>query len=91
MGSQMNTKHPLQCDNGIFYFKVIARGINTFISLGDETINSSLVARGRSLVDPQPHQLLYFLVPMKQTSTNVFLQVAKNEVKGKDLGCTKEV
>ena len=41
-------------------------------------INSSLVKRGRSLMDPQPHPLLHFLVRMKPTSTNVFLQVAKN-------------
>ena len=29
-------------------------------------------------MDPQPHQLLHFLIRMKQTSMNVFLQVAKN-------------
>ena len=38
----------------LFYSKVIARSVNTFIPLGDETINSSLVERGRSLIDPQP-------------------------------------
>ena len=48
------------------------------IPLGDEMINSSLVERGRSLMDPQPHPLLHFLVRMKPTSTNVFLQVGKN-------------
>ena len=43
-------------------------------------------------MDPQPHPLLHFLVRMKPTSTNVFLQVAKYmEVKGKDLGCTEDV
>ena len=31
----------------------------------------------RSLMDTQPHPLLHFLVRMKPTSTNVFLQVAK--------------
>ena len=62
----------------LFYLKVIARSVNTFIPLGDETINSSLVERGESLMDPQPHPLLHFLVRMKPTSTNVFLQVAKN-------------
>ena len=36
-----------------------------------------LVERGRSLMDPQPHPLLHFLVRMKPTSTNVFIQVAK--------------
>ena len=61
-----------------FHSKVIARSVNTFIPLGDETINSSLVERGRSLMDPQPHPLLHFLVRMKPTSTNVFLQIAKN-------------
>ena len=29
-------------------------------------------------MDPQPHQLLHFLVRMKPKNTNVFLQVAKN-------------
>ena len=62
----------------LFYSKVIARNISTFIPLGDETFNSSLVERGRSLMDPQPHPLLHFLVRMKPRSTNVFLQVAKN-------------
>ena len=74
----MKTEHPIQSDNGISYSKVIARSVNTFIPFGDETINSSFVERGRSLMDPQPHSLLHFLVRMKPTSTNVFLQVAKN-------------
>ena len=43
-------------------------------------------------MDPQLHPLLHFLVRMKPTSTNVFLQVAKNvEVTGKDLDCTEDV
>ena len=29
-------------------------------------------------MDPQPHSLLHFLVQMKFTSVNVFLQVAKS-------------
>ena len=64
----------------LFYSITIARSINTFIPLGNETINSSLVeiSRPRSLMDPQHHPLLHFLVRMKPTSTNVFLQVAKN-------------
>ena len=62
----------------MFYSNVIARSVNTFIPLGDEMINSSLVETGRSLIDPHPHPLLHFLVRMKATSTNVFLQVAKN-------------
>ena len=75
----MDTDHSLQSDNGIlFYSKVITRSVNTFIPLGDETINSSLVEIDRSLMDPQLHPLLHFLVRMKPTSTNVFLQVAKN-------------
>ena len=57
---------------------LIARSVNTFIPLGDETINSSLEERGRSLMDPQLHPLLHFLVQMKSTSGNVFLEVAKN-------------
>ena len=62
----------------MFYSKVIARSVNIFIPLGDETINSSLVEKGRSLRDSQLHPLLHFLVQMKPTSTNVFLEVAKN-------------
>ena len=78
-GSQKYTEHPLQSDNGIvFNSKVIARCVNRFTPLGDKTINSSLVERSRSLMNPQPHPLLHFLVRIKQTCTNVFLQVAKN-------------
>ena len=74
----MKTEHPLQRENGIFFYsKVIARSVNTFIPLGDKTINSTLVERGRSQMDPQPHLHLHFLARMKPTSTNVFLQVAK--------------
>ena len=62
----------------MFYSKVIAVSVNTFIPLGDETINSSLVERGRSLMESQLHPLLHFLIRMKPTSMNVFLQVAKN-------------
>ena len=61
----------------LFYSKVIARSVNTFILLGDE-INSSHVQIDRSLIDAQPRLLLHFLVRMKPTPTNVFLQVAKN-------------
>ena len=43
-----------------------------------ETINSSLVQRGKSLMDPQPHPPLHFLVQIKPTSTNVSLQFARN-------------
>ena len=64
--------------SNLFYSKVIARNVNIFITLGDETMNSSLAERGRSLMFPQPQPLLHFLVRMKLTSTNVFLQVAKN-------------
>ena len=47
----MKTEDPaakLQWD--LFYSKVIARRVNIFIPLGDETINSRLVERGRSLM-----------------------------------------
>ena len=75
----MKTEHQLQSDNGICFFsKVIARSVNTFIPLGEETINSSLVESGRSLMDPQPYPFLHFFIRMKQMSMNVFLQVAKN-------------
>ena len=89
---KQNTRYKVWQWN-LFYSKVIARSVNTFIPLRDETINSSLVERGRSLMDPQPHPLLHFLVRMKPTSTNVFIQVAKNvEVtRGKDLGRTEDV
>ena len=62
----------------MFYSKVIGRSVNTFIPLGEETINSSVVERCRSLMDPQSHPLLHYLVRMKPTSTNIFLEVAKN-------------
>ena len=62
----------------LFYSKAIARSINKFIPAGDETIYPSLLERGKSLMDPLPHPLLHFLVRMKPTSMNVFLQVAKN-------------
>ena len=79
MGSQMKTEHPLQRDNGIcFIQKWLTEVLNTFIPLGEETINSSLVERSRSLMDPQAHPLLLFLVRMKPTSTNVFFLVVKN-------------
>ena len=52
--------------------------LTAFIPQCDETINSSLVEIDRSLMDPQPHPLLHFFVWMKPTSTNVFVQVAKN-------------
>ena len=62
----------------MFYSNVIARSVNTFFTLGDGTINSSLVERGKLLRDPQPCSRLHFFVRMKPTSTNVFLDVAKN-------------
>ena len=64
-----------------------------FIPLGDETINSSLVEKGRSLMDPQPHPLLHFLVRMKPTSNECHssgLQKCGSH-KGKDLSCTEDV
>ena len=53
-----------------------------FIALGDEAINSSLVERDRSLMDPQPHTLLHFLVRMKPTSTNFakIVQVTRGKI-----------
>ena len=74
----MKTEHLLQSDMEFVFSKVIARNVNTFIPLGEKTTNSSLVERDRSLMDPQSHPLLYFLVRMKPMSTNVFLQVTKN-------------
>ena len=61
----------------LFKSAVIARSVNVFIPLGDETINSIFVKRDRSLIDPQPQPLLHFLVRMKPTSTNVFLRSPK--------------
>ena len=76
--SSENRKSATNWQWNLFYSKVIARSVNTFIPLGNETINSSPVERGGSLMDPQPRPLLHFLVRMKPTSTNLFLQVAKN-------------
>ena len=44
-------------------------------------------------MDPQPYPLLHFLVRMKLTSTNAFLQIAKivEVTRGKDQGCTEDV
>ena len=56
----------------LFYSKIIGRSVNTFIPLGDETINSSLIERGRSLMDPQSHPLLQML------HFHEFLQIVKN-------------
>ena len=47
--------------------------------LGDETINSSLVERGRSLMDPRPHLLLHFLVRMRPASLFRSLKVWKSQ------------
>ena len=74
----MNTRYKVIIESVLFKSRLIDRGFNTFIPLGDETISSSLVGRGSSRMDLQPHPLLHFLVRMKPTSTNVFLQVAKN-------------
>ena len=73
------------------YTKVIGRNVTTFIPLADDTINSSLVVRGRSLMDSRLRPLLYFLVRMKPTSTNVFLQVAKIiKAHGEHLDCAED-
>ena len=77
-GSQMKTKHLQKMTMEFVFSKEIARSVNTFITLGDEMINSSLVGRGRLLMDPQPHPPLYFLFQLKPMSTNVFLHVTKN-------------
>ena len=75
--SNENRTPATKWQRNLFHLKVIARSVKTFIPLGDETINFSLVERSRSLMDPQPHPLLHFFVRMKLTSTNVFLQVSK--------------
>ena len=72
----------------LFYSKVIATSVNTFIPLGDETINSSLVERDRSLMDSQPHSLLYFLSKWNKHPWMFFFMLPK---KWKDLGCTEDV
>ena len=61
----------------VLFTKLIVRSVNTFIPLGEEIINSSLVETGKLLMDPQPHLLLHFIW-MNLMSMNVFLQVAKN-------------
>ena len=43
-------------------------------------INSSLVEKRRSLMEPQPQSLLHYLVRMKPTSKNVYIHVAKKNV-----------
>ena len=63
----------------LFYSKVIARSVNTFIQLGDETINSRLVERSRSLMNPQPRPHLHFLVQMKPNSSFTSPNLWKSE------------
>ena len=75
----------------LFYSKVTARSVYIFTTLRDETISSSLVERGRSLMIPQPHPLLHFLGRKKPTSTNDFLHQKCGSHKGKHLGCTEDV
>ena len=77
----MKTEPATKWQSALFYSKVIAGSVNKFVPLGDETVNSSLVERYRSLMDSQPRPLLHFLVQMKLTSTNVFLQIAKKKKK----------
>ena len=79
-GRQMKIEHPLQSDKGICFSEVITRRVNTSIPPGDETINSNFVDRGRSLMDLQSNPLLHFLVRMKPTSINFFLQIKNVEV-----------
>ena len=42
--------------------------------MGNDTINSSLVERGRPLMDPQPHPSCTSSSELKLTFTNVILQ-----------------
>ena len=78
----------------MFYSKVIARRVNTFIPLEDEMMNSSLVERERSLMDPKPHPLLHFLVWMISTRRprmSFFKSQKCGNHKGKDLSCAEDV
>ena len=84
-GSQINTRYKMTTE--YFYTKAIAGIVNIFIPLGNETINSSLVERGWSLMDPQLHQLLNFLVRECLSSGNRKC----GSHKGKDVGCTEDV
>ena len=66
--------------------------VNTFIPLGEETINSSLVERGRPLMDAQSHPLLHFLVRMIQRPRMSFFRSPKmwkpqGERSGMNGGC----
>ena len=78
-------------------FKVIARRVNIFIPLGDETINSSLVERGTSLMDPQPHQLTHswiFSSEWNRRDVHECLSSGRQKCerhKGKDVDCTEDV
>ena len=63
--SNENRTTATKWQGNLFYSKVIARNVNTFFPLEDETINSSFVERGKSLMDPQPHPLFHFPVRMK--------------------------
>ena len=88
-GSQMKTEHTLKSDNGIC---LIARNVNTIIPLGDETINSSLVERGRSLMDPQPHPPCTSSSEWNRHPRVPFFRSPKMwKSQGEDLDCTEDV
>ena len=76
-GSHENRTPATKWQCNLFYSKVIARNVNTFIPLGDETNNFSLVERGTSLMDPQPHPRLHFLAEWNQCLRMSFFRSPK--------------
>ena len=76
----------------MFYSKVNDQSVNAFIKLGDETINSSLIETGRSLLDPQPHPSC--TSSPNETDVHECLSSGRQKYgcqKGKDLVCTEDI
>ena len=79
-----------QCN--LFYSKVISRSINTFIPLGDEMINSSLVERGsRWWIHNLPHSCTSSSKWNCCPLVSFFRSLKMWSHKGKDLACTEDV
>ena len=88
----MKTEHSLHVTMEFVYSNVIARSVNTFIPLGDETMNFSVVERG-SLMETQPQHTLA-LPRRNKTDDHKCLSSGRQKCgshKGKDPDCAEDV
>ena len=76
-GQSNENRTSAKSDNGICFY---SKAINTFIPLGDETINFSLVKRGRSLTDPQPHPFLHLFVRPEHEFVPLWFVVFRDQI-----------